>query len=250
MNDNRRILTFTLIMTTVVALVLGLLFYGLRDLTDRNQAVFNKRAILASVGNYLPQPLAAMSDDDVQAIFDNSVDQYVITPTGDIDTSSIADDVDLSQERKKPEERRRYPLFVYNEDGEKYYILSIRGNGLWDEIWGNVALKGDLATIAGVSFDHKGETPGLGAEITDNPKFAKQFQDNRIYDYNGQYTSVIVRKGGARDPVYEVDGISGATVTSDGVTEMLNRGIGAYRPYLEKLQAELGDDRPVGLLLN
>ncbi len=247
MSDNNRILLFTLTMTTIVALVLGGLFYGLKGMADRNEAVFNKRAILAAVSNYLPKAVDELSDDDVQAVFDNSIQQKVILPDGSISEEDIADQVDLSQERKKPVDRRKYPMFIYNDGEEDFYIMSIRGNGLWDEIWGNVALKSDLATIAGVSFDHKGETPGLGAEIKDNPKFAAQFEDHRIYDYNGTYTSVIVRKGGARDPLYEVDGISGATVTADGVTEMLNKGIAAYRPYLERIKAE---NEAVGLLLN
>ena len=248
-SDNRRVMLFTLTMTTVVAAILGLLFFGLKPIHEKNEAVSNKRAILAAVGNYLPQPLADMSADDVQAFFDERVEQFVIAPNGQLVEDRIADEVDLAAEIKLPEEQRVYPLFVYEgPDAEKFYILSVRGNGLWDAIWGNIALKSDLATIAGVSFDHKGETPGLGAEIKDNPKFSEQFQDKRIMDYNGTYTSVLVRKGGAQDPVYEVDGISGATVTANGVSEMLNKGIAVYLPYLEQLQAEEAGAGAVGML--
>ena len=240
--DNRRIMFFTLGMTTVVAVVLGLLFFGLKPVHEANEAVSAKRAILAAVSSYLPQPVTELGDDEVQEVFDSSVEQYVITPTGEIVEGEVAENVDLSIEYKKPEMERVYPLYVYNDGSEDFYILSVRGNGLWDEIWGNVALKGDLATIAGVSFDHKGETPGLGAEIKDNAKFKEQFQDKRIMDYNGTYTSVLVRKGGAQDPVYEVDGISGATVTANGVSEMLNRGIAFYLPYIQRIQQEEGID--------
>ena len=93
-----------------------------------------------------------------------------------------------------------------------------------------------MNTIAGVSFDHQGETPGLGAEIKDNPMFPKQFEGTKIYDDAGTYRSVMVRKGGRKNKIHEVDGISGATVTADGVTEMLVRGIKYYEPYFSKLK--------------
>ena len=242
-SDNKRIMLFTLAMTTVVALVLGLLFFGLKPVHAKNEAVSAKRAILAAISDYLPQPIYDLDDDGVQEIFDANMVQYAITPSGDIVEGMIAENVDLSIEYKKPEMDRVYPLYVYTDaGGEKYYILSVRGNGLWDEIWGNVALKGDLATVAGVSFDHKGETPGLGAEIKDNAKFQEQFKDKTIFGYNGTYSSVIVRKGGAQNDAYEVDGISGATVTANGVSEMLNRGIKYYLPYIKRVQSEEGID--------
>ncbi|MCB0597465.1 MAG: NADH:ubiquinone reductase (Na(+)-transporting) subunit C, partial [Phaeodactylibacter sp.] len=134
-----------------------------------------------------------------------------------------------------PEAERRLPLYIYEHNGEKFYILSVRGNGLWDEIWGNIALKSDGNTIAGAAFDHKGETPGLGAEIKDNPSFPAQFEGKKIYE-DGQFVSVKVRKGGAKNKEHEVDAISGATVTSDGVTEMLYRGIEYYQPFLKEVR--------------
>jgi len=89
--------------------------------------------------------------------------------------------------------------------------------------------------VVGASFDHAGETPGLGAEIKDNPSFAKQFGGKKIYR-DGEYVSVGVIKGGAKNIAYEVDGISGATVTANGVGEMLYRGIKYYEPYFGKVK--------------
>ena len=77
----------------------------------------------------------------------------------------------------------------------KFILVSVRGSGLWDEIWGSIALEDDFNTITGATFDHKGETPGLGAEIKDNPKFPSQFVGKKIYDENGEYVSVQVKKG-------------------------------------------------------
>ncbi len=238
MYSTRYILIFVVILTSVVAIALT----GIREATAekaaQNEDIFNKRAILSAVSDYLPggNTVSDLSDQDVLRIFEEKVTQYALNMEGEVIEGLKAEDIDMAKERKKPEAERRLPLYVYEQDGNGYYIVSVRGNGLWDEIWGNIALKEDLNTIAGASFDHKGETPGLGAEIKDNPAFPAQFKGKEIYD-EGEYVSVTVRKGGARDPQHEVDGISGATVTADGVTEMLYRGIKYYEPYFEDLRS-------------
>ncbi|MCB0569986.1 MAG: NADH:ubiquinone reductase (Na(+)-transporting) subunit C [Phaeodactylibacter sp.] len=235
-NSSKYILGFVLILTASVAVALT----GLREVTKekavQNEDIFNKRAILSAVEDELPdgKKVSSLSDAEVADIFKN-MEQPVINMQGNIVEGEKAESIDMAQERKKPEAERLLPLYIYEHNGEKFYILSVRGKGLWDEIWGNVALKSDLSTIAGVAFDHKGETPGLGAEIKDNPAFGAQFKGKEIYD-NGNYVSVKVRKGGAQDKQHEVDAISGATVTSDGVTKMLYSGIKNYEPYLKQLK--------------
>ena len=105
--------------------------------------------------------------------------------------------------------------------------------GLWGPIWGYVSLKEDLSTIAGVTFDHKGETPGLGAEINTTP-FESQFHDKNLFE-NGRFVSVKVVKGGSRPGnLYEVDGISGGTITSKGLEKMVHDGMIKYEKYLSQ----------------
>lgn len=240
MYSTNYIIIFILILTATVAVVLT----GLREVTkskaDLNEEIFEKRAILSAVEDHLPdgQLVKDLSDEEVLNIFEG-IEQITLDMSGNVVEDISAEDVDMAKERKKPEDERILPLFVYEQGGEKYYIVSVRGNGLWDEIWGNIALESDLNTITGAAFDHKGETPGLGAEIKDNPSFAEQFEGKKIYD-DGEYVSVTVRKGGAKDPEHDVDGISGATVTADGVTEMLYRGIKNYQPYFEKIKGSQG----------
>lgn len=239
MESTKYVVIFILILTAVVAVSLT----GLREATkaqsDTNEDIFNKRAILTAVEDYLPdgQKVAELSDQQVLELF-NQMEQPVVDMEGNIIEGVKAESIDMAKERKKPEAERRLPVYVYEQGGNKLYILSVRGNGLWDEIWGSVALKGDLNTIAGATFDHKGETPGLGAEIKDNPSFAAQFEGKELYEEDGDYVSIKVRKGGAQDPDHEVDGISGATVTADGVTEMLYRGLKYYQPYLDKVKQQ------------
>lgn len=241
MESTRSIVLFIAIMTGLVAVGLTSLRQVTNPIAEKGEDVFNKRAILGSVKNYLDKPVADYTDDEVLGIFQDDIKQYAIDMNGDIveEGASVADDINMAKESKKPEAERILPLYVYENANGKFYILSVRGRGLWDAIWGTIALKEDLVTVAGASFDHAGETPGLGAEIKDNPSFSgsfsKESEPKKIYN-DGEYTSIVVRKGGAKNLDYEVDGISGATVTADGVTEMLQRGIKYYEPYLATLR--------------
>lgn len=246
MHSTNYVLRFVLAMTVLVAVILAGLSSMWKEASKKNEAIFNKRSILMAVKDHLggvdPKQ---MPDDDVLAIFDKQVKQLILDMDGNELTSEDvvaagynggrAEDIDMAKEKKKPEAERILPLFIFNSDKGKFYILSVRGNGLWDEIWGNIALESDFNTLAGAAFDHKGETPGLGAEIKDNPAFYNQFAGEKIFTAGGDYVSVDVVKGGAKpDNVHGVDGLSGATVTADGVAEMLNRGIKYYLPYIEK----------------
>lgn len=236
--STRYVITFVTIMTAIVAVLLTGFRQATKAQADLNEDIFNKRAILSAVEDYLGEgvTVATLSDDDVMNIFEQQVEQVVVNASGQEIEGMTADDVDMAKEKKKPVANRNLPLYIYNQGGSKYYILSVRGTGLWDAIWGNIALKSDLNTIVGVTFDHAGETPGLGAEIKDNPAFPAQFKGKEIYTDNGRYVSITVRKGGARDPAHEVDGITGATVTSDGVSDMLYDGIKNYEPYFNKVK--------------
>ncbi|NJM80106.1 MAG: FMN-binding protein, partial [Flavobacterium sp.] len=135
---------------------------------------------------------------------------------------------------------QKLPLFIGEKEGKTLYILPVRGNGLWDAIWGYVALNDDLKSINGVFFDHKGETPGLGANITES-FFKDDFKGEMLFDTEGNYKSVEISKSNG-DPSNsdktdnQVDAISGATITGNGVGAMLNSGIKLYLPYLETLK--------------
>ena len=135
--------------------------------------------------------------------------------------------------------QQRFPLYVAEKEGKTFYVIPLYGAGLWDAIWGYVALDGDKNTIVGANFDHKGETPGLGAEITTD-WFQAQFAGKSLLkDANADFStsnfaSVIVVKGGAKaGDVHGVDGISGGTITSDGVSDMLEERLARYLPYFK-----------------
>ena len=177
-------------------------------------------------------------------MFESSVKQKVVDSKGnELSGEAVealgyggttAESIDMAKEKKKPVGERAWPVFEYTaSDNQKYYIISLRGNGLWDEIWGYMALESDMKTVAGVAFDHKAETPGLGAEIKDSKAFQEQFIGTSIMNEAGEYEGILVRKGGAKDKKYEVDGLTGATITADGVTAMIEVGVTAYSSYLK-----------------
>lgn len=235
-----KIYLFVGIMTVVVATLLT----GLRNLTaeqaEINEKVFNKRAILKSLADGLDGDLDVMTDEEVQAVFNDNVQQYVVKLNGTVVEDMVAEDIKMKKEVKKADGDRNLPLFVYSNptSGKTYYITAVRGKGLWDEIWGSIALEEDFKTIAGVSFDHAAETPGLGAEIKDNAAWVSQFTGKSIYNDAGEFVSILVRKGGAipGNP-HQVDAITGATITGDGVTKMLEKGLVQYEPYFATLKA-------------
>ncbi|GLR19210.1 NADH:ubiquinone reductase (Na(+)-transporting) subunit C [Portibacter lacus] len=246
MHSTAYITRFVLIMTTIVAMVLAFLSFGLKPIHKKNEAVYNKKAILSAIADQLEGDYTKMTDDEVQGIFDKNITQEVINMEGTVLGSEDviaagypggrAEDIDMRKEKKKSDEDRIFPIYTYTKaDGEKLYILSVVGNGLWDAIWGNIALKSDKNTIAGVAFDHAGETPGLGAEIKDNQAWVDQFKGKSIYDEQGNFVSVDVKKaGGTKNLPHAVDGITGATITADGVDAMLEDGLEFYEPFLKK----------------
>lgn len=238
MESNKKIVSFVVAMCVIVAGVLAGMYTVLKPIADRNEEIFNKRNILKAIETNLgDKKVADFSDDEILDLFAQKVEQVTVKSDGSVVEDVKAEDVDMKQEKKKSEADRNLPLFVYESTEGKNYIVSVRGNGLWDEIWGFIALGSDLNTIVGATFDHTGETPGLGAEIKDNQSWVDQFKGEQIYDANGTFVSVDVTKGGAApENKHAVDGISGATVTANGVDEMLERGIKYYTAYFETIK--------------
>ena len=135
---------------------------------------------------------------------------------------------------KKDADAQLLPLFISNVEGVTRYIIPLRGKGLWGPIWGFISLEEDLNSVFGAVFDHKSETPGLGAEIN-RASFEDPFSGKSIFE-GEEFTSIKVIKGGAEEgDMHGVDGISGGTITSDGVSDMLDERLRRYLPYFSTL---------------
>jgi Na+-transporting NADH:ubiquinone oxidoreductase subunit C len=175
------------------------------------------------------------SRDQAAEMFDKYItESFVVNVAGDKVPGVEAFSVNLAEEYKKPLKDRQLPVYVANKDGKTYYIFPVYGKGLWGPIWGYVAVEDDLNTIYGVTFDHKGETPGLGAEIATD-WFQAQFKGKKLFDDNGNFVSIAIVKGGAPEgDKHAVDAISGGTITSKGLEAMLRDFLAGYVNFMNK----------------
>lgn len=243
-NSNAFTFGFAITMVVLVGAILSSLAIGLKPRQLKNQADKKRIDILAAID-------VSANRDNAKALFDQYVQDRVVidfngnvvsTSTGDIDPLDETDAFNLdirAQYRDKsiPQNERKYPYYRCEKDGNTFYVIPMVGNGLWGAIWGFVSLESDFNTVFGASFDHATETPGLGAEIS-LPMFQKPFKGKQILDENGNYKSIEVKKGGAEEGnPHQVDGITGGTITSDGVTEMLERTLEVYHRYFNKENA-------------
>lgn len=225
-------ISYAVVMTVLVAVSLAFVSTSWKAKQIFNQQLASKIDILKAVG------LADVEKAEASAVFDDRIESLVLSVDMQVIEGAVpAVDIDMFRETKLDPKDQRYPLYVYKHDGQTRYIIPMYGNGLWDKIWGYVALKEDMATIIGISMDHRAETPGLGAEIKDNPgDYNDPFIGKSIYDASGKYVSVAMKKGKLDNPDHQIDGITGATITSDGVTIMLYEDIQAYLPYFDQLK--------------
>ncbi len=218
------------IMVILVALGLSLTYTKLKPLQQQNILKEKQQSILKSIG-------VVCSRDEAPEMFKKYiVDSYVVNVEGEKIPGADAFSINLAEEMKKPLKERQLPVYVAKKDGKTYYIFPVYGKGLWGPIWGYVALEDDLNTIYGVTFDHKGETPGLGAEIATD-WFQEQFKGKKILDENGNFVSIAVVKGGAPEgDEHAVDAISGGTITSKGLEAMLRDCLSAYVNFMNKMR--------------
>lgn len=224
--SNTYIFIFSTVMVIIVALLLSMAAMQLKPFQDKNIEVEKKQNILTSIRI----PSTTQNAVDLYAKY--ITDSYVINNKGEKQDGVIAFDVELKIELEKPASQRLLPVFVGTlDDQSNAYSLPVRGKGLWGPIWGYVSIKPDMNTIYGVTFDHQGETPGLGAEISLD-WFQKPFADKTIFKDSTDFVSIKVVKGGApKDDPHAVDAISGGTITSKGLEAMLDSCLIQYRTY-------------------
>lgn len=163
---------------------------------------------------------------------------FVVNVSGDRINGVDAFGIKMSKEVKKARKDRQLPVFVFQNEGTTKYVIPVYGGGMWGPIWGFLAFNDDKNEVYGATFDHAGETPGLGAEIATD-KFQKEFTGKKIFDSNGKFVSITLIKGGANPAnQHGVDGISGGTVTSGKLTETLAKCLGDYEQFLKSQKTE------------
>lgn len=240
-NSNTYIIIYATVMVVVVALILAFASLSLQGKQNANVENEMKGAILQSIGE--ARDVATVKDKTAYINEQYSkyiTDAFAVNTKGDkIDGANAFELLkNLQAEYAKPADQRELPIFVSkNDEGKVRYIIPLQGSGLWGPIWGYLALENDWNTIYGAVFDHKGETPGLGAEIA-KPEFQNQFVNKTIYR-DGKFVSIAVTKGAGSSAGndHAVDAISGGTITSRGVEKMLRDNLTDYMPFIEKERA-------------
>lgn len=226
---------FVAVVSVVCALLLSSAATVLKPLQDANQQFDIRRNIIKAFGEKLENP----GPEAVNAFFEARIKGVVINAKGETLDGQSAEKVNPEDEEKKPAGERRYPAFVLLDEAgaPAAYAVPIIGKGLWSTLYGYLAVNNDLNTVRGITFYKHGETPGLGAEISE-PWFQANFTGKKLYDEQGSFASIKVIKGKVSDAFPEgndhaVDGISGATMTANGVTALLRDDLGTYLKLLK-----------------
>lgn len=224
-NKNSYTFIFASVMVVVVAALLSFAATSLKPAQDKNVEQEKMQNILSSIE-------IEVTRSEAEELYPEYVREALVVSENQLKEGVDAFAVDMAKEVRKPVMERDAPLYIASKEGKTYFVIPLRGQGLWGPIWGYISLEQDLSTIYGAVFDHKAETPGLGAEIK-YPIFTEQFKGKKILDENGELVGIDVRKGDAEE-YNEVDGISGGTITSDGVEVMIAENLEAYIPFLKE----------------
>lgn len=241
-NSSGYIFGFALLVILVCGVLLSVVSGALADKQYEERELERKKFILKAA---LGDEMAEVEKSEIAVMYDKRVKESVINSKGDVVEGLAANAVKLKNEYKKMAkdgslkkgESINLPVYeVMNEEGSAvdYYVVPTYGFGLWDNIWGYVALQKDLNTINGVVLDHKGETPGLGARITEDELQARYSTGKTIFE-GDKLVSVTMQKGEGNDyssDPHKVDGMSGATLTADGVNNMMMNYMNLYLSFI------------------
>lgn len=232
---------FSIALVVVVGVMLSLISMGLQPQKDQNAKVKKQMEILSAFLDLEKEGINRKNTSTEFEKYVNLENAVVLDMNGNVKEGVDAFEVSIQTEykdKKLKEKDKNYPLFVAEKDGKKLFVIPVVGKGLWGPIWGNICLDEDMNTIKGASFGHKGETPGLGAEIAQK-FFVDRWIGEKLMDENGNFMKFeIVKDGSGSREAQKVDGITGGTITSKGVEEMANRCLSVYAVYFNNLKSK------------
>ena len=230
-NKNSYIIIYSAVLVIVVAFLLAYIFQALKPMQDVNVALDKKKQILAALN------IRELGDVE-------SAEKYKEVVKADMIVDANAQVVEAGEQggenaafKLNSADYKAGKLAVYDceVDGKKKYVIPVYGMGLWGPIWGYVALDDDKNTVFGAYFNHDSETAGLGAEIKDSKAWQDQFIGKKIFSADGQKIAIAVKKkSDVKNPASECDAVTGATLTSDGVSLMLQDCFAKYVNFLKK----------------
>ena len=242
-DSNRYTIIFATVMVLIVGTLLAFLASSLKGKIAENKRIEKQQNILYAMGVHEngKSSVEFVSKTNVESDFSKYITKQIVIEGENISENDQAYLIDIKKEEaaaKNPDYVRRLPLFIGKKGDKEYYIVPVRGKGLWDAIWGYIALDSQLV-IQGVYFDHAGETPGLGSNIKER-FFMDDFAGEHIMD-GDTFKGVAVAKGNAdpknmRKTDFAVDAIAGATITGDGLAAMLKKDLRLYVPYFKTIK--------------
>ena len=229
MHSNRYTVFFMIVITVILGSFLSVANSTLKNRQKQNIENDSKKNILTSLG-YKQNLDKPWTDEDIKTIFEKNIDAYVLDIDGvrtDLDPKIINSETDIEY----------FPIYVDTKNSvPQGYAIPISGKGLWSTLYGFFALEPDGITVKGITFYAHKETPGLGGEV-DKPWFQKNFIGKKIINDNGELISIKVVKGKANpESPYEVDGISGATITSKGLENFLADDLKKYENFFKNIR--------------
>ena len=237
-NSNTYQILYAAVMVLLVGTVLAFIYMALKPKQNENIANDTRKQILSALH------IAAPDDAQVKDVYEKYIIQdLLVDKEGNIldSAENVAFNVDMKKNVKLAE--RQLPIMkCKTDDGSIKYVLPVYGAGLWGPIWGYIAVNDDGNTIYGANFSHEGETPGLGARITEQP-FQDNFKDKHLF-IDGEFKSVAVLKKGQKSTngAEQIDALTGATITSRGVSDMIADCLAPYEAFLKKLQAPVVEE--------
>ena len=233
MHSNRYTLLFVFIITVVIGTLLSVTKENLKDKQEDNLRADVNKTILRSL-NFSEEESNPWSNEKVEEIFNNSIVGLCVDSEGNKIDNVVLEEIDIEKDIE------RLPVYLkVIEDELQGVALPVAGKGLWSTLFGYIALEPDLDTVLGIQFYKHGETPGLGGEV-EKEWFTDNFIGKKIRNVEGEIIGIKVLKGkvddSKEDAIHQVDGISGATVTSNGVTIFLKDDLKRYEAYLNEIK--------------
>lgn len=249
-DSNKYTIIYASVMVILVAVGLAVAATSLKPKQEENERIDKMQQILRSINHpeentskvlntyktFIVKELLVDLNGNVVKTFTNN--EIGNNDAFNSNTSLLFKEIKKAKSEKQELKNKKLPVFIAKVDGKTYYVLPMNGSGLWDAIWGYIAIDAnDHSTVYGVDFGNKGETPGLGAEIS-TLDFANRFKNKELYK-NGHFASIaVVKKGHNQQGVDNVDGITGGTLTSKGVNAMLYDSLEPFSNFLETYKSE------------
>ena len=226
-NSNVYTIVYSIVVVVIVAFLLAFCYSALKSRSEANERIDKKQQILAALN------IRNVSKEQVEEKYKEVVvADEIITSQGNILKDGTQKDKDGFTVSRRDMSKDNLPIYICKVNGETKYVLPMVGKGLWGPIWGFIALNKDKKTVFGTYFDHESETAGLGSRIKDED-FQNTFQKKQAYSDNGDITLQVVKAGAASDKATQRDGLTGATLTTNGVENMIKEYLGFYKAFLQ-----------------